>query len=170
MQTVKRGGLSGKERRVRKRNRAARLNADRRIGEYIESSANAGPSDRFIPIRARDEFLPSVVFQKITSERTARKGSEVVKHGGRRPLTTQPNAPQRHPGPTPTTGPGEFSRTSDSAICFSEPARSNRNPTEARAALFGTKPAFTLRGFLVGCTLGSIAASLALLVLHTATG
>ena len=60
MEAVKRGGLSGKARKVHYRSRAARLYAQQLIDEYIEPVPQPRDRHRSIPIRGRGEFLASV--------------------------------------------------------------------------------------------------------------
>ena len=66
MEETRQRGLSGKARRVRERNRAARLNARRLIREYYEPEAPDQVSGRYIPIRHTTAFRPTVAISRQT--------------------------------------------------------------------------------------------------------
>lgn len=157
MPTAKRGGLSGKARKVRYRNRAARLHTREMINEYFEPVAMRSNAGRFVPIRSRSEFLPSVAHADRLHDATGQLEL---------PLTENDKSPAQQSRP---------SRTDDRVIRFrrntNKPA--SRDPRTFRFGAFGARRAgrdFTLRGFLVGCAMGSAAATLVLLVVHTAVG
>ena len=60
MKTLSYRGLTGKERKIRRRNRASRFYQDQLIAEYYHETDQDTPEHRRIPIRHRSEFLPSV--------------------------------------------------------------------------------------------------------------
>ncbi len=66
MQVVKHGGLSGKARRARDRNRAERLHAQQIIAEYLEPGAATPGGQHYIRFRRRNEFLPSTTLADVT--------------------------------------------------------------------------------------------------------
>ena len=131
MQIVKHGGLSGKARRARDRNRAARLHAQQMIEEYLEPGTATRPrrEQRYIPIRSRNEFLPSATLSDGTAE----------------PATDVP-------------------------VRIIRPERSPASPVLKPPEQLKRKGNFTFGGFLFGCAMGSAAAALVLLVVHTVTG
>lgn len=57
MRKERRGGLSGKARKACYRRRAARLHSGQLIDELLEPQA---ADKRYVPIRGRSDFLPSV--------------------------------------------------------------------------------------------------------------
>lgn len=54
------GGLQGKARRVHHERRASRLYAHQWIEEYLEPEDRPSRPPRYIPVRSRAEFLPSI--------------------------------------------------------------------------------------------------------------
>lgn len=147
MQAERRGGLSGKARKARYRHRAARLHSNKLIDDYLEPEKYQRPAERNVPIGGRSDFLPSVA------------------HIGNVSETNQQLE-------LPLDGKGDRSAFKDRSIRF--------NPTADRAKTFDPRelePAgderqgmtrdFTLRGFFMGCAMGSAAAALLLLVAHT---
>ncbi len=162
MQAVKHGGLSGKARRVRHRNRAARLHTQQMIEEYFEPGGATMTSDRYIPIRGRSDFLPSVTQHDGVLPAGADSQLEL-------PLTTSASDKSvARPEQEPDT-------TADAAIRFPRDDRRTAEFDPHRldpARTKGGRPAgtFTMGGFLVGCAIGSAAAALVLLVVQTAIG
>ena len=59
MQATIHGGLSGKARVNRHRNRIHRMHAQQMLEEYYDEEAGEAP-ERLIPLRGRAEFLPTV--------------------------------------------------------------------------------------------------------------
>lgn len=155
MEETRRRGLSGKARRIRERNRAARLNAKRLIQEYYEPEAKEQVSGRYIPIRHTTVFRPTVAISRPT---------KVHRMLGKKatPRIAQEDA-GRQAAPTPGHSgarPGKALRLS----CTSQPSY---EATSARAAIFGRRRTFRLGGFLFGCALGTAAASVLLICVRT---
>lgn len=160
MRKQRRGGLSGKARKARNRRRAARLHSGQLIDELVEPHA---ADQRCVPIRGRSDFLPSVAQVTNVKEsdrqlefalRQAEPSAATAKHGWlRRGKTKQ-----------------EADSTADRAIRFCHgkafDPRGLRPAVGTRLPLGG---GFTVRGFLTGCAMGSAAAALLLVVVHTAT-
>ena len=170
MQAVKHGGISGKARRVRHRNRAARLYTQQMIEEYLEPGGATMTSDRYIPIRGRSDFLPSVTPNGGLFSAGADSQLEL-------PLTTDASdKPVARPAQPHRSDPEQKSdTTTDSAIRFPRDDRRTDEFDPRRldpAGAKGGRPAgtFTIGGFLVGCAIGSAAAALVLLVVQTAIG
>lgn len=170
MQAVKHGRISGKARRVRHRNRAARLYTQQMIDEHFEPGDATTTSDRYIPIRGRSDFLPSVTQHDGLFPAGADSQLELpLTTGSSDKSVTRPAQPHRSDlEQKPDT-------TADAAIRFPRDERRTDefdprrlDPGGAR----GGKPAgtFTIGGFLVGCAIGSAAAALVLLVVQTAIG
>ena len=163
MHDQRRGGLSGKARKVRSRHRVARMYANQLIAEYLEphDAAVADPcGGRCIPIKRRSEFLPSI--------QTATHNGKVSRRrrpGGTR-LGSAPAASRQHRECAPTDGGG--SGALGPAIRF--PTVLCPLPGESPAAdprCAASRP-FAIRGFVFGCAMGTTAALLALLFLHAA--
>jgi hypothetical protein len=97
--------------------------------------------ERHIPIRSRNEFLPCVAHTVLPemNQRTAGTGD------------TQLELP-------PTN--------EDEAIRFAHAAKPATDRVLARPDHSGRKLTFTLRGFILGCAMGSAAAALVLLILY----
>jgi len=166
MQAVKHGGLSGKARQVRCRNRAARLYQQQLIHEHLEPDTVGAGRHRYIPISGRNEFLPSVGGTGVTTGRTRETQLELAlttaKKVGRgdRPADTARTAPQPKAEPA-----------ADTVIRFPRKARPGARPILKLPEEFRRRrERFTIGGFLVGCAMGSAAASLVLLVVHAAVG
>ena len=159
-------GLSGKARKIRKRRRAARLRAQQMIEEYLEPQEQAPSRHGSIPIRGRREFLPSVA--GATTLQTARTASQLElplgsSKGSRvaeKPARAQP--PARGETQAPSDAPIRFPGAPDSKARFSPMAKVPRSDHR--------RAAFTMKGFLVGCAMGTAAAAVALLVLQSLTG
>ena len=163
MHDQKRGGLSGKARQVRSRHRVARLYANQLLAEYLEphDTALVDPhGGRWIPIKRRSEFLPSIQTATHHGETSSR----------RRPRGSQPGSPpaasRRHHECAPTESGG--SGTLGPAIRF--PTVLSPFPEESPVA--GTRrrgsPPFSVGGFVFGCAMGTTAALLVLLFLRAA--
>ena len=196
MSATKHGGLSGKPRRNHNRNRAWRLNSQQMVNEYLDPGTEDRSADRCIPIRGRNEFLPSVA-QNIPTASASRDeqlelplasaGSNIppVSHGDREPVRatdlhgqadgagsklTTPRSTTIHsakPSAKPTTKPAK-----DGVIRF--PRSSNPDaPLPFKPPEQLDRPRrkrFTIGGFLVGCAMGSAAAAALLLVIRTVIG
>ncbi len=150
MQAVKHGGLSGKARRVRERNRAARLYARQLLENYLEPEGVDPGEARYIPIRGRKDFLPSI-----------------VQTG---PVETSDRDPQLHlplDAPGRTTPARKPEGPADGVIRFPRTDKRSMAPLFKPPEDFRRKPEFTWRGFLVGCAMGSAAAAFFLLIVQT---
>ena len=150
METMKQGGLYGKPRRARARNRAARLRVSELLAEYNEPERPALRRRRPVPICTRSEFLPSFNYPVAPRAR-----ERAVRRGG-----TQLELP--------------FARGDESAkgkaIRFSSTARSVLRPALRRPNSNGRSAGFSVRGFLLGCVMGGAVATSLLLVLRAAAG
>ncbi len=60
MEATKHGGLAGKERKNRCRNRASRFHHEQLLAEFYDPEPDGMPRMRHIPIRGCGEFLPSI--------------------------------------------------------------------------------------------------------------
>lgn len=159
MRKQRRGGLSGKARKARNRRRAARLHSGQLIDEHLHPQ---GAATSYIPIRGRSEFLPSVVQVTDVKEserqlefalRRAEPSSATTKRGWRWRGKTKQKA----------------GSTADRAIRFGHGKAFDPRgfrPATGTPQLFGR--GFTARGFLMGCAMGSAAAAVLLVVVHTA--
>ena len=147
MQAERRGGLSGKARKARYRHRAARLHSNHLIKEYFEPN-ESGSLVRYVPIRGRGEFLPSVAHIGTVFENNQQLELPLDRKGEERRASKDRSI--------------LFNPTADRAKTFDprelEPAGDERQ---------GMARDFTLRGFFMGCAMGSAAAALLLLVAHT---
>lgn len=166
MEDVYSVGLSGKARKIRKRRRAACLRAQQMIEEYLEPQEQAPSRFGSIPIRGRGEFLPTVA--GATTLPTARTASQLElpldSSKGSRVAEKPPGAGRTARSETraPSDAPIRFPGAPDSKARFSPMAKGPRSDHR--------RAAFTVKGFLVGCAMGTAAAAVALLVLQTLTG
>lgn len=170
MQAAKLTRFSGKARRIRHRNRAARLYTQQMIDEYFEPGGRTVTSNRYIPIRGRSDFLPSVAQQDGVFPAAADSQLELSLNTDAKdkPVTSQVHPQRRDPEQKPET-------TADKVIRFPRDDRRTAgfdprklDPAGARRGRPGGK--FTIGGFLMGCAIGSAAAALVLLVVSTAIG
>ncbi len=166
MERVWQGGLSGKARQVRYRNRVARLHAQQMITEYLESDPLVQRHDRYIPIRGRNEFLPSVAQVTTSTPQPVQQQLELPfkrrdkTDNADRSATTERTTPLR-----------ETETATDTVIRFPRTAKETSALPLKPPQQFGQRrEKFTIGGFLVGCAMGSAAAVLALLVLQTVVG
>ena len=165
MQVVRHGALSGKARINHKRNRAARLYADHLVEEYFEPNPVDPGHDRYIPVRGRSDFHPSVAFSQATGSAETERQLVLPLKGkaeeGKRskPIDTRPKTPQRETGPT-----------ADIALRFPRSRKSTASPILKPPQQFRRKEKFTIGGFLFGCVMGSAAAALVLLVVQIVVG
>ena len=151
METTRRRGLSGKARRVRERNRAARLHAKRMIQEYDLPEATDPLPGRYIPIRHTTAFRPTVAISRPTKAHRALGKKKIV------------NATARSAHEDAGSRP-------DKALRLPCASQASYKATSARAAIFGRRQSFRLGGFLFGCALGTAAASVLLICVRTAIG
>lgn len=145
MSTERRGGLSGKARKARYRHRAARLHSNKLIEDYLEPEKSQRPAKQHVPIRGRGDFLPSVAHIGNVSETNQQ-------------LELPLDRTEEHRTPTNRSirFPADRAKTFDPRAL--KPAGDERG---------GMLSDFTLRGFMMGCAMGSAAAALLLLVAHT---
>lgn len=163
MERTRSNGLSGKARRARTRNRAARLQARRMVSEYLEPQAVESGTDRYIPIRGREEFLPSVAFARAAVAKRSRDAKPLVQ-GTRAAIGVNAMHEQEVSREVP---PRASSSQRTQPIRFSGLADAGRDVFDARRQLFGRPKTFRVGGFLFGCALGTMAASILLFGLHT---
>ena len=164
MKATQKLGLSGKARRVRDRSRAARLHSGQFIHEYLAPDDDDRYNQRFIPIGGRDEFLPSVVHLSLPQTETADTAQLEL------PLNSDDSTEpfSRHSSVKPKVVKGVRRPLRDAAIHFPPRATATTAPVFTPLGRLETRRTFTLRGFLIGCALGSAAASVLLLVLQIA--
>ena len=162
MEETRRKGLSGKARRVRERNRAARLHARRMIQEYYEPEAKETATGRYVPIRHTTEFRPTVAISKSTRIHKSPGAMVIAKATPR----TSKKSPRRQSAPTR----GHSDARPAKALRLSCTSRDGYKATIDRAAIFGRRQTFRLGGFLFGCALGTAAASVLLICVNTVIG
>ncbi len=192
MQTDGHGGLRGKARRARHRNRAARMHAEHLIQEYLEPDAPGAHDTRSIPIRGRKEFMPSMIPDSGKQPSVA-KSDRVVQLD--LPLESKPKSSdgaQSQEGirlvtpaasstaevvikPAMAKSKGADDTTSaeesgDRAIRFSRTPVPTRDMFSLHGLGERRRRRFTLSGFLIGCAMGSAAAVALLFVLRTTVG
>lgn len=193
MQATLQGGLSGKARLNRHRNRVHRMHAQQMLEEYYDEEAGDAP-ERPIPLRGRAEFLPTI--DRWTQEDSAFEGV-AVESGSQLELTltvdeeTKASQPQQrvvvvHAESTqsevvtprreletvePVPALQDVETTADADESARPPLKVIPAPYWARPrASFqpqgGRKvdPVFDLRRFGYGCALGSAAAAAILFV------
>lgn len=159
-ETRQKKGLSGKARRVRERNRAARLNAKRLIREYNEPEATDQAPGRYIPIRHTTAFRPTVAISKPT---------EVQRMPGKKAIVkATPRAARENAGRQSAPTRGDSGARPGKALRLSCTSQAGYKATSARAAIFGRRRTFRLNGFLFGCALGTAATSVLLICVRTA--
>ena len=148
MQQVARGGLTGKARHHRHRNRAYRLYTQQMLEEYLEDELGPAPA-RPVPLRGRAEFLPTV--DHWTEEDA--------------PVQTQGQLQFEIPKPTPQAEqPTESTAPAQPTVkVFPEPywARPRAAFQEQRCDKMDRD--FDLRRFGFGCALGGAMAAAILL-------
>lgn len=170
MQAVKHGGLSGKARRVRFRDRAARRHDQLLLSEYFEPDPEALSHKRYIPVRGRCEFAPSMV-----QDHDELMAPPISREAGTQ-LALSRAADKGPPSPSLTCGERREANTDeqvgerDGAIRFPG-AKSSAVPVPGpEVQNNGRSEELTFRGFALGCAMGSAAAAVVLLVLRTAIG
>lgn len=162
MDKTRRKGLSGKARRVRERNRAARLHVAQVIQEYDEPEAVDPAVERFIPIRHRKVFSPSVEFVEPAGGGAVRGQKAIVK-----PCTVASRGHTKNRTVAPLV---KASFSSGKALRLSCASDATRDASLARAAIYSRRETFRWRGFLYGCAMGTAAASILLICVRGATG
>ena len=151
MPSVNTGGLSGKARYVRYRNRASRLHSRHLMDEYDDYVSP--PPDRHpaesIPIRGRADFLPSVA------------------HTDQAQLELPLQAAKAEVKAADAT---KVQDATDRVIRFPRSKRENVSIPLKPPTQFRRKATFTWRGFFTGCAMGGAAAAAFLLVIRTVVG
>ena len=150
MQTMTNRGLAGRARKAHYRSRASRLFSQQLIDDYFEPNSHDWNRDRYIPIRHRSDFLPSVASTSVADTTDAYTQLEL-------PLTGDDDNGRQYEGGAPTF-PSKGDTAPDGAIRFRPRATPACEDEQ-------TTPGLTLRGFLFGCALGSSAAAVVLLIL-----
>ncbi|MGB2986704.1 MAG: hypothetical protein WBE26_12570 [Phycisphaerae bacterium] len=165
MQAVRQGGVSGKARRVRYRNRAARLYTQQMIDDYIELDPDGLHRERHIPIRGRKEFLPSIA---------QRWDASVDRHDAQLELPLglpeKMQKVQRAADKTRTVPQASPKPEADAVIRFPRIPRRETDLELKPPVQYRRKAGFTFSGFLIGCAMGSAAAAMVLLVVQTVFG
>jgi len=175
MWTVNHGGLGGKARRARGKSRAAKLYVRQCVDEYLRPDANDGGPAPYVPIRHSAEFSASVdVHPDNERRRDAQMELHLVPGRADGPSRfAQPTGKAKEPriaaNPVPAT-----STDAGKAVASVAKLRESASALFSRVGL--KKPQWrtksnaqiTAGGFLWGCALGSAAAAMVLLVLHTA--
>lgn len=183
MQTERKGALAGRARRARFRKRAARLHAQCLIDEFHEPDPSERRSSRHIPIRGRSDFLPAVAIGSsiVMNRSNANKGDSQLnlplRHAAdtkKRAVVASSHQAKNEPrlvgfDDLPKTE-AESGKSEESAIRFTKPRGPNYDLFNLRRFDAPRREPATLGGFLTGCALGTAAASLLLLVLHTVIG
>ena len=164
MQNATYGGLAGRARKIRDRNRAERLYARQLIAECLDPEPLDPRRERFIPIRRCSDFLPSV--------------ANVVLHqstGKERQLDLPWATSERAESAGTSNGKGSRSRDLTERVKDPVPPGEQRSaptkPKDVRRAIaqeiFALNPRarrnFSIHGFLYGCLLGGGAAAVILL-------
>ncbi len=161
-----RGGLSGKARRARHKNRVARIQFQQNLEEYDTFSDDSFILEEPVPVRHRKEFLA-----------TDESGLDVSQ------LIDQCGIGEAFPTPAEPASLGE-DRVITFSICREETpiARESNSwpvPSAPKALLAGyvspstdrgrdQQTEFSLGRFLYGCALGGAAAAILLLMVHIA--
>jgi hypothetical protein len=136
------------------------------IEDYLEPDAVEMQRSRCVPIRARSDFLPSVVqfWDAQESERTVQFELPLAVTAQISPAVPPITEGQTTPSPTPE-------RVADAVIRFPRTPEPCAKPSLKPPQQFRRrKERFTVGGFLVGCAMGSAAAALVLLVVQTVVG
>ncbi len=167
-------GLAGKERRIRDRRRAMRLSTRQMIQEYLEPELLESQPRRHIPIRARSEFLPSVMELADVSVAAAFAHEPSDRRAEEESTATPPAIPVIKPKRTAPPVESRERTWKDVVIRFPGRSEASTNPTKPPAAPPVFQPPvdepFRITGFLLGCAMGSVAAALVLLVARIAIG
>ncbi len=188
MRNEKRGGLSGKARRIRERSRASRLNAREVIAECLEPTESASMRlDHPVRIGRRSEFFPTAesASQPLVEPLGVPEGVAAVGMQLELPLappvrrSIADGAPVEVPGEpvvprtdqqAPKAGAIQFGSSTSAA----EPERAPR--TRADTNMFSLhrsakpKAPFSVGRFLYGCLLGGATAIALLLVVQLVIG
>jgi len=159
MQLARHTGLHGKARRVREITRASRLYSQRLIDEYLEPESLDGRL-RYVPVRSRNDFLPSAAFALANETATAGSQLRFVLDADETtvavPVSPQPRA-------------AEASQQARGSATKPVAARPRPAPFKPMRRV-QTPARFSAGRFLLGCAMGSAAAAVVLLVLSVAIG
>lgn len=185
MREITQRGLQGKARRVRHRNRAERLHQQQMLNEYFMPDPKRR-SSRYIPIRGRSEFLPSVAVELSDGQPDRQLMLPLSRHGKNgSSASTVPSkdAPRSSSAKTAmrkgvkkhVASPGTSTRHAvirnerrEKALRFVPAERPRLSlPIKPPEQMHRKGKLFTLRGFLTGCAMGGVAAGFVLLVLQT---
>ena len=150
MEDTRYSGLAGKARRVRHLNRVTRMYAQQLIDEYLYPDSDTWRPERYIPIRSRNEFLPTVAS-----------------------ISNEQNVPTQRQLELPLIAAGASAERSTGVKTAEEPLRNTviRPPRTCFQPTLRRKQKqspFTPGGFLFGCALGSAAAAVVLLAVQIA--
>ena len=152
MENTRYNGLSGKARRARDLNRVTRMYAQQMIDEYLYPDSDTWRPERYVPIRSRSVFLPSVASISDDQDASTQRQLELS-------LTTAGVAGVR------STGAKVADETRRDFVI-----RPQRIPVQSKQLRKQKQSPFTPGGFLFGCALGSAAAAMVLLVVQLAVG
>ena len=177
------GGLTGKARRVHRQCRADRRYADLLIEEYLEPESPLGSADR-APIRGRPEFMPSYMTEALMVNEQTKSQMELPwdERRGATRWHDESESVARHEC-TDDDAADEDTTTPKKATVILPPIEDDsgviRIPRRSRVSMpigwaHEGEPRETqklsLRGFGVGCAIGSVAAAAALIVIRVAVG
>ncbi len=166
MDTVKQQGLSGKARRVRYRNRAVRLYTQQLLDELFEPDRPyATRPSRYIPIRGREEFLPSIAHTSDVAAARTRTQLELPFPTSDRARTALPTTDT-----TRAVSKRKTQEAGDMPLRFPRAEKATASPIPRASERPEVDKNFTIGGFFLGCAMGSAAAALVLLVMQTAIG
>ena len=164
MQAMTSTGLTGKARLARERSRTTRLHVQQWIDEYVDPDHDPGyiREKRFIPIRGKREFLPSVAACMVDASGLA--GSQLDLPFERASCETDRDARRA----ARSAGSPSTDAASDSGNQVESRSRETRPPASApMGGPVGKRSAnLTLGGFLCGCAMGGAAAAVILLILQ----
>lgn len=180
MKDTRRGGLSGKARDTRRRGTTARWQSDQQIADFFEPGQLDALRQRCIPIKRRGDFLPTASVPNAQVREVQGDQMELPLRGKHwsaelcqdlRPPTTHQKRRQaagairfwpRAVRSVRGIFDGKKSET-PKRNSASLPSRRTRNPVSDTPAWAGgeaiDRGAFTVRGFLSGCAIGSVAAA-----------
>ena len=169
MQATKLGGLNGKARTLRQRDRASRLHAQQLLGEYFDPDSVADRRDRYIPIRSRSEFLPAVIAWRDECnehDRGFAQGAQVEM-----PLDADAPAPADlcdagMKVPATQATPVELRQVNEKPPMGWARPKVSFQPLSRR----NPRSSFDPKRFLYGCLLGSAAAAVVLLMVSVVFG
>lgn len=165
MKAIPNRSLYGKARRNHHRNRATRLYARQWIDEVLASDIEDPTSERYIPIRGRREFLPTVAQMTPSSMSSRDAQLELPLSSTTTGERAKRVAAMADPASSSSTTPAK-----DIAIRFPTRAKSPAGRAFKPPMQFNKRTQFTLSGFLLGCAMGSAAAAMLLLVVRVVVG